>query len=183
KASAQEKNKKIKSRNPPQLDQYEAARRGRDHPVARKHRRRLLSLLFVILLVFAVCYTPYTSFLIVRAIVVPSAEEVDIYFDVLWWVSHWLAYLNSALNPLIYGCTNEGFRRAWQSSCRVGAPHKRRLASVAPADAGDHAPHRPDCGGRELEWKGPVHQRRPVTPLARVEQRNSLAIISENRIS
>lgn len=60
-----------------QLDQYEAALRGRGHPIARRRRRRLLSLMFVILLVFLVCYTPYTVFLIVRAIVVKTYEEVS----------------------------------------------------------------------------------------------------------
>ncbi|XP_071539349.1 uncharacterized protein [Panulirus ornatus] len=121
------------------LDQYEATLRGRGHPVTRRRRRRLLSLMFIILLVFLVCYTPYTVFLIVRAVVVQNHEEVDIYFDILWWMSHWLAYLNSAINPLIYGLTNEGFRRAWHSTCSICLPRKR---AVTPASNDQSPSHR-----------------------------------------
>lgn len=37
-------------------------------------------------------------------------------FEILWFTCHYLMFTNAALNPLIYGLTNEGFRRAFQTA-------------------------------------------------------------------
>ncbi|KAG7174614.1 Neuropeptide FF receptor 2-like 2, partial [Homarus americanus] len=171
------------------LDKYEAGLRGRGHPSARRKRRRLLSLTFVVLLVFVVCYTPFTIFLIVRAVLVVNSEQarpythglhwylqVDVYFDFLWWTSHWLAYLNSAINPLIYGLTNKGFLRALRSSCTICVASRR---AVAPATDDHHHPPHPHHAHvhrahshhtlpdqEYLPHLGTRQQCRPRTPLA-----------------
>ncbi|KAK8729457.1 hypothetical protein OTU49_008476 [Cherax quadricarinatus] len=143
------------------LDQHEASVRGREHPLAQRRRRRLLSLMFVVLLVYLVCYAPFTIFLIVRAFTVHSSEDVDDYFNLLWWLSHWLAYLNSALNPLIYGFTNKSFARAWRSSCPVcvfSRPAADDDHSPRPSHAHQHHPH--------IYQFDSCYSNRPRTPLA-----------------
>lgn len=38
--------------------------------------------------------------------------QVDAAFQILWFISHYLIYLNCAINPIIYGLTNESYRKA-----------------------------------------------------------------------
>lgn len=42
--------------------------------------------------------------------------QVDGVYHTLWFVSKYLIFVNSALNPLIYGATNEKFRRAFKTT-------------------------------------------------------------------
>ncbi|KAK8729456.1 hypothetical protein OTU49_008476 [Cherax quadricarinatus] len=87
--------------------------------------------------------------------------KVDDYFNLLWWLSHWLAYLNSALNPLIYGFTNKSFARAWRSSCPVcvfSRPAADDDHSPRPSHAHQHHPH--------IYQFDSCYSNRPRTPLA-----------------
>nr|XP_045617754.1 beta-1 adrenergic receptor-like [Procambarus clarkii] len=144
--------------------------------------------MFVILLVFLVCYAPFTIFTIVRAIVLSEYKEVDDYSDQLWWVCHWLAYLNSALNPLIYGLTNKEFVVAWRASCpdcglsrRISVDgslgdrhscscssrpqHSHRRAHT-PEDGHHPHAHTPEDDLSHLDQLDSCYERRPRTPLA-----------------
>lgn len=42
--------------------------------------------------------------------------QVDGMYHTLWFVSKFLIFVNSAVNPLIYGATNEKFRKAFKTT-------------------------------------------------------------------
>lgn len=42
-----------------------------------------------------------------------KANQIEGSFEILWYISHYLLYLNAAVNPIIYGLTNDNFRRAY----------------------------------------------------------------------
>ena len=46
-------------------------------------------------------------------IAVPQVQDA---YNVLWFISHYLITVNAALNPVIYGLTNETFRRAFRTT-------------------------------------------------------------------
>lgn len=37
-------------------------------------------------------------------------------YKTLWWISKYLIFVNAAINPMIYGLTNEKFRRALKNT-------------------------------------------------------------------
>jgi hypothetical protein len=39
-------------------------------------------------------------------------------YSTLWFISHYLIIVNAAMDPIIYGLTNESFRRAFRASAR-----------------------------------------------------------------
>lgn len=43
-------------------------------------------------------------------------DQIEGYFYILWYASHYLLYLNAAVNPIIYGLTNDNFRRAYHQT-------------------------------------------------------------------
>lgn len=43
-------------------------------------------------------------------------NQVDGSFQVLWYISHYLIFLDCALTPVIYGVTNENYRRAFRQT-------------------------------------------------------------------
>jgi alpha-D-ribose 1-methylphosphonate 5-phosphate C-P lyase len=42
--------------------------------------------------------------------------QVDNAYSTLWFISHYLIIVNAVMDPIIYGLSNENFRRAFRSS-------------------------------------------------------------------
>lgn len=43
-------------------------------------------------------------------------DQIDGSFRALWYTSHYLIFVNAAINPLLYGITNDNFRRAYHQT-------------------------------------------------------------------
>lgn len=58
-------------------------------------------------------------------------------FGILWFVAHFMIYTNAAINPIIYGMTNEGFRHAIRRAFRcLCASDSQGTEQVAEIEAG-----------------------------------------------
>lgn len=78
-------------------------------------RRRVIRLLVVVLLAFALCVFPFhlKSLLIHWHTFPPN----DITLDVLSPIAFLMLYMNSALNPILYWLFSDSFRRSFKETC------------------------------------------------------------------
>ncbi|XP_035698696.1 orexin receptor type 1-like [Branchiostoma floridae] len=95
-------------------------------------RRKVARMLVAVVVVFAICYIPL--------MILTFLKRVYGFFDnthdreglyAAFTVSHWLLYLNSAINPLIYNFMSEKFRSEFKASlpcCFPEAARKKREA-------------------------------------------------------
>lgn len=99
------------------LDQYERMRRKRDHPLTINYKRKFAVTLFIVVVTFVVLRIPFTMIVFMRSNMLQHTAEVNQIegsFQILWYVSRYLIFLNCALTPCVYGITNENFRRAFR---------------------------------------------------------------------
>ena len=66
---------------------------------------QLLKTIGIVVITFLVCWAPYTIFNLARVFKLTDLNSLDT-------ITMWLGFLNSALNPLIYGVLNKQFQRA-----------------------------------------------------------------------
>lgn len=98
------------------LDQYEKLRKKRDNPLQISYKRKFALTLFIVVVSFVLLRLPFTTLVFIRYNMLQRSEgnQVDASFQVLWYISHYLIFLDCALTPVIYGVTNENFRRAFR---------------------------------------------------------------------
>ncbi|CAO1441879.1 unnamed protein product [Diamesa serratosioi] len=100
------------------LDRYEQARKQREHPMTVCYKKKFAKTMFIVLISFFLLRLPFTTLVFIRTEMLKnsSIDQVDGSFQVLWYVSHYLIYVNAALTPIIYGLTNENYRRSIRQS-------------------------------------------------------------------
>ncbi|CAH1639284.1 unnamed protein product [Spodoptera littoralis] len=89
----------------------ELASRGGGQSIARA-RTRTLRITACVLLTSLICRMPFTAFIYWRNNLPNEVNSADGGFQIMWFASNYLLYLNCAINPLIYGFTNARFRKA-----------------------------------------------------------------------
>ncbi|XP_044587093.1 orexin receptor type 1-like isoform X2 [Cotesia glomerata] len=82
-------------------------------------RRKAAKMLVVVVLVFAICYAPVHLLNILRYSVTLSSNNITRAFSLL---AHWLCYLNSAINPVIYNFMSGKFRKEFRRSFICSRP-------------------------------------------------------------
>ncbi|XP_014604844.1 PREDICTED: orexin receptor type 2-like isoform X1 [Polistes canadensis] len=88
-----------------------------------RSRRKAAKMLIAIVVTFAICYFPVHLFSILKyTMLLPSGE---------WSIKaslfvHWLCYVNSAANPLIYNFMSGKFRRQFKRAFPCFKKHKNR---------------------------------------------------------
>lgn len=74
-------------------------------------------MLFIVVITFVILRIPFTALIFFRNKLLQNndkmANQIQGSFQTLWYISHYLLYLNAAVNPIIYGLTNDNFRRAY----------------------------------------------------------------------
>ncbi|CAG9863801.1 unnamed protein product [Phyllotreta striolata] len=89
------------------------------------YKKKAAIMMFIVTIVFMVCRLPFTAFIIYRHQLIKGKKlggsmdvtyQVNQVYYVLWFVSKYLIFINSAINPLIYGVTNEQFLRAFKAT-------------------------------------------------------------------
>ncbi|XP_078606572.1 histamine H3 receptor-like [Branchiostoma floridae x Branchiostoma japonicum] len=70
---------------------------------------RVAKTLAIVVVVFAICWTPFTIFTLIRTLC--SSCIVDELYE----VSFWLLWLNSTVNPIVYAAFHTQFRAAFQA--------------------------------------------------------------------
>lgn len=97
------------------LDRYEASVLKREHPISVSYKKRVAKMLFIVVATFIALRLPYTALIFYRNQNLKNnvMNSVNGAFNTLWYISHYLIFLNAAINPLIYGLANDNFRRAF----------------------------------------------------------------------
>ncbi|XP_019614450.1 PREDICTED: neuropeptide FF receptor 1-like [Branchiostoma belcheri] len=73
----------------------------------------VIKMLATVVVLFAVLWLPLqTVFMVLEFATITEAQEYVI-FVYVYPIAHWLTYLNSALNPVVYGYFNNNFREAF----------------------------------------------------------------------
>lgn len=106
------------------MESQMAAGVGKDSSKKRKHRntmkreRKAAKTLGIIMGVFLIFWMPFFTINIVDPFIEYSTEVV------IWDIFLWLGYVNSSLNPFLYGLFNRSFRKAFLMfmGCRVCLP-------------------------------------------------------------
>ncbi|GFG38434.1 hypothetical protein Cfor_02471 [Coptotermes formosanus] len=101
------------------LDRYERKVLRREHPISVSYKTKVARTLFVVVVVFVVCRVPFTALIFLRTEMQQGTQtinQVDYAYSTLWFVSHYLIIVNAAMDPIIYGLSNENFRRAFQAT-------------------------------------------------------------------
>uniref|UniRef100_A0A1I8N7I2 G-protein coupled receptors family 1 profile domain-containing protein n=1 Tax=Musca domestica TaxID=7370 RepID=A0A1I8N7I2_MUSDO len=97
------------------LDRYEKLVLNREHPLTVSYKKTVARTLFIITIVFVVLRLPFTILVIMRDRIVANTESmIKSSFRIFWYISQYLMFLNAAINPIIYGYTNDNFRRAYE---------------------------------------------------------------------
>uniref|UniRef100_G3U1P4 Neuromedin U receptor 2 n=2 Tax=Loxodonta africana TaxID=9785 RepID=G3U1P4_LOXAF len=90
--------------------------------IQRPSRKAITKMLFVLVLVFAICWTPFHLDRLFFSFVEEWTESLAAVFNLIHVVSGVFFYLSSAVNPIIYNLLSRRFRAAFQnvisSSCK-----------------------------------------------------------------
>ncbi|KAI2795792.1 hypothetical protein BLOT_016432 [Blomia tropicalis] len=87
----------------------------------KKSKRKVIQMVIVVLLVFVICWLPL-QLIVLYSIYVHSTDDgvLPEWFPKLSYYSTFIAYSNSAFNPLIYGGFNKNFRNALCNNALCG---------------------------------------------------------------
>lgn len=99
------------------LDYYEKKLQRTHQKVFVSYKTKVARTMFIILVVFVICRAPYTALIFERYVwkALSEMNQVTESFHDFWFAAKYFLYVNAAINPLIYGFTNESFRRAFRT--------------------------------------------------------------------
>ncbi|XP_036900909.1 neuromedin-U receptor 2 [Sturnira hondurensis] len=112
--------------------------------IQRPSRKSVTKMLFVLVLVFAICWTPFHIDRLFFSFVEEWTESLAAVFNLIHVVSGVFFYLSSAVNPIIYNLLSHRFRTAFQNvispSCKQwhpqhhpsGPPAQRNILTECP---------------------------------------------------
>lgn len=82
------------------------------------YKTKVAKMLFIVVIIFVVLRVPFTALVFIRNQMLQNnfVDQILGSFQVLWYASHYLIFFNAAINPLIYGLTNDNFRRAYHQT-------------------------------------------------------------------
>ncbi|XP_078036114.1 neuropeptide FF receptor 2 [Augochlora pura] len=95
------------------LDRYESQALRSKYPIVVKYKSKVAQVLALLVLVFIICRIPFTALIIRRAQLLngtPKPGQADAVYT-LWYVSRYLVLVNTAINPVLYGCSSSPLRK------------------------------------------------------------------------
>lgn len=101
-----------------QLDRYEQKVLKRENSITISYKTKVARMLFIIVGIFVLLHIPFTVLIFMRTKLLKRAvmNQLEGGFYVLSCISHYCLFLNAAINPIIYGLTNDNFRRAYHQT-------------------------------------------------------------------
>lgn len=100
------------------LDRYEQKVLRRENPISVSYKTKVAKMMFTVLVVFVLLRVPFTTLIFIRNQMLKETKvnQVQGAFTTLWYCSHYLMFCNAAINPIIYGLTNDNFRKAYRQT-------------------------------------------------------------------
>ncbi|XP_056145678.1 neuropeptide FF receptor 1 like 2 [Lampris incognitus] len=93
------------------------ARRG-GWPVISRKKIRVIKMLIMVALLFMVSWLPLWTLMMMTDYAGLDRDQLDLLTSYIFPFTHWLAFSNSSVNPIIYGYYNENFKRGFQAVCK-----------------------------------------------------------------
>ncbi|TSM28172.1 Neuropeptide FF receptor 2 [Bagarius yarrelli] len=115
------------------VNQHHGTLQGKS-PVS--HRKvKVIKMLIVVALLFMLSWLPLWTLMLLTDYARPEGDQLDLLTGYIFPFSHWLAFSNSSVNPIIYGFYNKNFRRGFQAwmqrpSCCSDRPSRNHLRRV-----------------------------------------------------
>ncbi|XP_068241493.1 QRFP-like peptide receptor isoform X2 [Palaemon carinicauda] len=107
---------------------------------ATRAKKKVVKMVSVVLLVFVLCWTPLQSLILYNNFVHVQHNELPSWFSSMEFAAYFIAYSNSALNPIIYCGFNASFRQGFvalltcrhSSSVRIYNPRSTLKSALPP---------------------------------------------------
>ncbi|CAB1318332.1 unnamed protein product [Coregonus sp. 'balchen'] len=98
---------------------------SRGHPDVKspiyQRKVKVVKMLIVVALLFMLSWLPLWTLMLLTDYARPEGDQLDLLTGYIFPFSHWLAFSNSSINPIIYGYFNENFKKGFQAACRPGS--------------------------------------------------------------
>ncbi|XP_072514790.1 neuropeptide FF receptor 1 like 3 [Salminus brasiliensis] len=98
------------------IDQADAAPHGKC-PVSQR-KIKVIKMLIVVALLFMLSWLPLWTLMLLTDYARPEGDQLELLTGYIFPFSHWLAFANSSVNPIIYGYFNENFKRGFRAVCQ-----------------------------------------------------------------
>lgn len=99
------------------LDRYQAHVLKRESPISVNYKTKVARTLFIVVVTFLVLRLPFTTWTFIRGNLLKKSQmNQATEYVVLSYASQYLIFVNAAINPLIYGLTNDTFKRAYHQT-------------------------------------------------------------------
>ncbi|XP_059622424.1 neuropeptide FF receptor 2 [Phlebotomus argentipes] len=100
------------------LDRYEAKVLKRENPISVSYKTKVAKMLFIVLITFVILRGPFTALVFIRYQLLKQSQmnQISTSFEILWYIAHYLIFVNAAVNPIIYGWKNDNFRKAFRQT-------------------------------------------------------------------
>lgn len=115
-----------------QLARYEKTAFKKENSKNASYKRKVTRTMFIVVIVFILLRIPFTVLVLIRGQNLNNptkAAKIDGFFQILWYTSHYLIFLNCAVNPLIYGLNNENFKKAFEHTTFFPCCNRRKAVS------------------------------------------------------
>uniref|UniRef100_A0A3B1JFT2 Neuropeptide FF receptor 1 n=1 Tax=Astyanax mexicanus TaxID=7994 RepID=A0A3B1JFT2_ASTMX len=86
-------------------------------PVSQR-KIKVIKMLIVVALLFMLSWLPLWTLMLLTDYARPEGEQLELLTGYVFPFSHWLAFANSSVNPIIYGYFNENFKRGFHAVCQ-----------------------------------------------------------------
>ncbi|XP_035670156.1 neuropeptide FF receptor 2-like [Branchiostoma floridae] len=83
--------------------------------VSLQRKMKVIKMLLTVVVLFALSWLPIHVITMINDYGSLSPDQLDVLWIYVYPACHWLIYLNSAINPIIYGFFNQNFRAAFRT--------------------------------------------------------------------
>ncbi|KAI4878358.1 hypothetical protein NFI96_014000 [Prochilodus magdalenae] len=109
------------------IDQSDAVPQGKS-PISQR-KIKVIKMLIVVALLFMLSWLPLWTLMLLTDYKQLEGDQLELLTGYVFPFSHWLAFANSSVNPIIYGYFNENFKRGFRAACeQTSCCGRRRLS-------------------------------------------------------
>ncbi|XP_077600770.1 neuropeptide FF receptor 1-like [Stigmatopora nigra] len=88
----------------------------RRKPLSSQKKIQAIKMLFLVTLLFMLSWLPLWTVMIMADYGGLKKDQMDLLISYIFPLTHWLAFANSSINPIIYGYYNENFKKGFHAA-------------------------------------------------------------------